>query len=71
MFQRFDSLYELKKCLALENFESLSPESDYKCKYCGLDLYEVLYKDQLNKYVRCHICNALWILPQGSYKLAR
>jgi len=71
MFQRFKSLYELKKCLSLENFEALSEGSDFKCKYCGLDLYEVLYKDKINKYVRCHICNALWILPRDSFKLAR
>jgi len=70
MFQRFESFYELKKFLPMENFEVMPDNSDCKCKYCGFDLYEVLYKDQSKKYVRCHLCNALWILQRDTFNIA-
>ena len=65
MFQRFRSIFELKREIPLENFEILPEESDNKCTYCGLDLFEVLYQDEFNTYVRCNLCNALWIISSS------
>jgi len=71
MFQRFKSLYELKSIFSLENFEVLPGESENRCMYCGLDLFETLYKDECYTYVRCNLCNALWILPCESLDFAK
>jgi hypothetical protein len=65
MFQRFGSIFELKKNIPLENFEILPGGSDNKCVYCGLDLFELLYQDEFNTYVRCNLCNALWIISSS------
>ena len=65
MFQRFGSIFELKRKIPLENFEILPDESDNKCAYCGLDLFELLYQDEFNTYVRCNLCNALWIISSS------
>jgi len=70
MFQRFKSLLELKRSLSLENFEVLPDKSENRCVYCGLDSYEILYQDGRNSYVRCNLCNALWIIPCDSLKFA-
>ena len=70
MFQRFQSIFELKKIIPLENFEALPSDSDNKCIYCGLDLYELLYGDEYNTYVRCNLCNALWIIPTVYFQYA-
>ena len=65
MFQRFRSIFELKRKIPLENFEVLPVDSDNKCVYCGLDLFEILYQDEFKTYVRCNLCNALWIISSS------
>ena len=70
MFQRFDSLYELKTTLPLENFCTLPVDTENKCIYCGLDLYEILYEDDFNIYARCRLCNSFWIISTNSMNYA-
>jgi hypothetical protein len=71
MFQRFKSYHELKSSLSLDNFGILPDESEYRCVYCGTDLYEILYEDECNTYVRCNLCNAFWIMPGNSLNYAK
>ena len=71
MLQRFKSYQELKSSLSLDNFEILPDESENRCVYCGLDLYEVLYEDGNYTYVRCNLCNAFWIMPSKSLDFAK
>lgn len=70
MFQRFKSYRELKSSLSLDNFEILPIETENRCVYCGLDLFEILYEDGRNTYVRCNLCNAFWIIPGKSLNFA-
>jgi hypothetical protein len=69
MLQRFESLHEMKSCLPRENFGILPEKSENKCVYCGMDLYEVLYENEYNTYVRCNLCNTFWIMPKRSLNL--
>jgi hypothetical protein len=70
MFQRYESLYELRSTLPLENFAILPEGSENRCIYCGMDLYEILFEDEYNVYARCRLCNALWIVPEKSRNYA-
>ena len=66
MGQRFHSLKELKKSISLDNFDILPAEAENKCVYCGLDIFELLYKNDLESFVRCNLCNSLWVITSNS-----
>lgn len=70
MLQRFESLYDLRTALPLENFDILPEERENRCIYCGFDLYEILYEDEFNIYARCRLCNSFWIMPAKSMEFA-
>lgn len=68
MGQRYHSLEELKNSISLDNFDILPLESENKCVYCGLNIFELLYKNDLETFARCNLCNSLWVIPSNSLK---
>ncbi len=62
MGQRFRSLVELQNSISLENFDVLPSDSRSSCAYCGLDIFELLYKNDNEAFIRCNLCNSLWVI---------
>lgn len=66
MLPKFLSKTEMEFYIPMERFNYWPEDTFSFCPKCGMDSFELLFKNKLEIYIQCRICNALWIIkPTG------
>ncbi len=62
MFQKFWSKAQMELYFPLEKFEPWPEDTFSFCPKCAFDSFELLFDSGLQRFVRCAVCGALWIV---------
>jgi len=60
MFPRFEATKDLATKIPPCDFQDWPDGTFSFCPKCGLDSFELLYKDEGQFLVRCRLCNTYW-----------
>ena len=66
MILKFRSKAQMNLYVPMQEFERWPEDTFSFCPKCSYESFELLYENESEAYIRCHLCNALWIIKSSA-----